>query len=90
VSEGDRILYSVLSKGFASRFAQTAPPAPRGIRARQVPAERVTGSSTLAASSVKSRAVLFMLASLAAGVLSPFEMCLEECGDALPRICRGA
>ncbi len=39
VSEGDRVLYSVLSKPFASRLGQSAP---REGRARQVPAESVT------------------------------------------------
>ena len=39
VSEGDRILYSVLSKPFAWRFGESAP---RESRARQVPAESVT------------------------------------------------
>jgi len=39
VSEGDRILYSVLSKPFASRFGESAP---GGTRARQVSAESIT------------------------------------------------
>jgi hypothetical protein len=39
VSEGDRLLYSVLSKPFASRFGENEP---RETRARQVPEESVT------------------------------------------------